>query len=182
MKPEYVLFASILWLSVVPAVRPQSLADLAKKEAERRKLMDQQGAESKSIRQGDPAILAPNGNLSTSSIPRSKTGSAKETTDPKPSLQKIRTVLQKLDGEIRREEERLASLQRRLEVERDTPVKLGRVTSRSGMTSSHQRLLVQIEDVKAKIRRLKGDRLKTYDSGRKAGFLPGELDGKYVRP
>jgi len=35
-------------------------------------------------------------------------------------------------------------------------------------------------ELEAKLKRLKQERLEAYETGRKAGYLPGELDGKGI--
>ena len=40
----------------------------------------------------------------------------------------------------------------------------------------------RIKDWEVKLKRLRQDRFETYDAGLKAGFLPGELDGKGIWP
>jgi hypothetical protein len=178
MKPQYAL---CLWILLAPVVLPgdcpQSLSELAKKEAERRKLLDQQGIEAKRIDQKDAAKLAAKGNISLSSLPPNSRSPSMPPTQlgKKPSLEKYRTALQRLDSEIRRDEERLASLRKRLELEKDVPIRLGRGGRPSAASISMARLQNQVQDLEIKLRRLRDDRLKTYDAARKAGFLPGDL-------
>lgn len=161
MRPQYALFLLLLSL--------QSLSELAKKEAERRKLLDQQGIEAKKIDQGN---LAVKGNITLSSSPPklSSTESGK-----RPSLEKYRTQLRNLDSEIRRDDERLASLRKRLDLEKDVPIRLGRGGRTGTAETARKRLEDQILDLEIRLKRLRADRLKTYDAARKAGFLPGEL-------
>jgi len=161
MRPKYALFLMLLSL--------QSLSELAKKEAERRKLLDQQGIEAKKIDQRDHAAK---GNVTLSSPPP-KVSPAES--GKKPSLERYRTLLRNLDSEIRRDEERLASLRKRLEIEKDAPLRLGRHGKSSTAETATRRLENQILDLEIKLKRLRDDRLKTYDAARKAGFLPGEL-------
>lgn len=178
MKPQYALCLWILLAPVaLPGACPQSLSELAKKEAERRKLLDQQGIEAKKIDQGDTAKLAAKGNVSLSSLPPGSRPPSMSKTQPgkKPSLEKYRTELRNLDSEIRRDDERLASLRKRLELEKDLPIRLGRGGRPSAASTSKARLQNQIQDLESKLKRLRQDRLKTYDAARKAGFLPGDL-------
>ena len=165
MRTKYALFLLLLSL--------QSLSELAKKEAERRKLLDQQGIETKKIDQGD---IAAKGNITLSSPPpRSKVLPSSNQSGKKPSLEKYRTELRNLDSGIRRDEERLASLRKRLEIEKDRPIKLGRGGTAGTAEASRKRLENQILDLDTRLKRLRDDRLKTYDAARRAGFLPGEL-------
>jgi len=161
MRPKYALFLMLLSL--------QSLSELAKKEAERRKLLDQQGIEAKRIDQRD---LSGRGNVTLSSPPPKVPSTEPE---KKPSLERYRTQLRNLDSGIRRDEERLASLRKRLEIEKDAPVRLGRRGRSTTVETATKRLENQILELEIRLKRLREDRLKTYDAARKAGFLPGEL-------
>jgi len=40
----------------------------------------------------------------------------------------------------------------------------------------------QILELQSKLKRLRQERLDIYEAGKKAGFLPGELDGKGIIP
>ena len=178
MKPQYALCLWILLAPVaLPGAGPQSLTELAKKEAERRKLLEQQGIKAKEINQQDAAKLAAKGSISLSSPPPNSKSSSTSSTQPgkRPSLESYRTALRNLDSQIRRDEERLASLRKRLELEKDAPIRLGRGSGSSAAGNARTRLENQIQDLENKLKRLRDDRLKTYDSARKAGFLPGEL-------
>ncbi len=98
-----------------------------------------------------------------------------------PPGQTLRATLQKLDREILRGEERLTLLRARMESARWQLPKVGKI-SRSNNASLSERLRVQIQDLEAKVRQWRRERYETYDVGRKAGYLPGELDGKAVTP
>jgi hypothetical protein len=181
MKPLHGLFTCAL--IAMNASAPQSLSELARKEAERRKAMDQLGIQGKTVEQGDSARLAPGGNVSLSKLPPISKSLPKPPAQlgEKASANKYRTELQQFDREIRRNEERLTSLRGRLQTERAAPVRLGKGSGRM-VSAVQERLQAQINDLEAKIKRLRDDRLRVYDSGRKAGFLPGELDGKGIIP
>ena len=173
------LIAEVLPSSLVA----QSLAEVARREAERRRELDRQGVEAKVI-DGDPAQLAPNGNLSTSSsVPRTRapgdrTSEARRSGTPR----SYRTRIQRLDREIRSREERVAALQERLRKERWALPKVGRLSRSSGSATSQERLQTQIKDLDSKLKQLKRERREVYDEGRRAGFHPGELDGKGLTP
>ena len=178
MKPQYALCLWILLAAMtLPGAGPQSLSELAKKEAERRKLLDQQGIEAKKIEQRDTAKLAGKGNISISSLPPDSRPTSTSPTKPgkRPSLEKYRTELRNLDSEIRRDEERLASLRKRLELEKDAPIRLGRGGRLNAASTTQARLQNQVQDLEIRLKRLRDERLKTYDAARKAGFLPGDL-------
>ncbi|PYV12309.1 MAG: hypothetical protein DMG07_17315, partial [Acidobacteria bacterium] len=80
--------------------------------------------------------------------------------------------------------DRLASLRARVEAERWTPPRAARSRRGTRIVQSEKRprLDVQIKDWEVKLKRLRQDRFETYDAGLKAGFLPGELDGKGIWP
>jgi chromosome segregation ATPase len=151
----------------------QSLADLARKEAERRKQLDQQGVPAKVITQTETSKLAPEGAISVSSIPRTTVSSSgSDKPGKKRSLEKYREELNRLDREIRAGEEHLVSARKKLETEK----------KRMQLTSAKLRLQEQIQDLETRVKRLKEERLKAYDQARRAGYLPGELDGKGITP
>jgi hypothetical protein len=151
----------------------QSLADVARQEAERRRLLDQQGIEAKVI----DGTKIPAGNVSTSADVN-KTSKGTSSVKDKKSLQSIRNSLEKLDRTIRQEEERLGLRRARLQSERWEALKSGR-----GSTGKSQsRLKEEIEELEIKLRSLRDQRSKIYERGKKDGFLPGELDGKGIIP
>ena len=174
-------------LCMMPALLPltldaQSLAEVARKEAERRRELDRLGVEAKVI-DGDAAQLAPNGNVTTSSgtpsfrAPRDPAGRASR---ERPRA--YRTRIQRLDREIRSSEDRIAALQERLRKERWALPKVGRLSRSSGTSTSQERLQGQIKDLESKVKQLRRERREVFDEGRRAGFQPGELDGKGVAP
>jgi hypothetical protein len=169
-------------LSAFLVLGMQSLADVAREESERRKLLEKQGIEGKVV-EGSASALAPNGNLTVSTTP-SETPKKTRAASPKnpASVRSFRTALQKLDRSIRQEEARLESRSARLQAERWAIPKVGRVSSRSWTTDTQNRLQVEIEELQAKLKQLRQERAEIYEEGRKAGFLPGELDGKGIVP
>ena len=174
-------------LLLLALVLGQSLGEIARREAERRRNIDAQGAPEKTILQQDVPRLGSGGALSTSSLPPSPKGppvrsSASRRTRDSP--ERFRGAIQKLDREIRSAEDRLASLRARVEAERWTPPRTARSRrgTRVAQSEKRPRLDVQIKDWEMKLKRLRQDRFETYDAGLKAGFLPGELDGKGIWP
>jgi predicted RNase H-like nuclease (RuvC/YqgF family) len=169
--------------AAVPLLNAQSLAEAARREAERRREIDRQGLEAKVI-EGDPAQLAPDGNLSTSSPVRRDRPTTDREVEPrrKGTPRSYRTKIQKLDREIRSGEDRIAALRERLRRERWALPKVGRISRSSGGSGSQERLQAQIGDLESKVRQLRKERRETYDEGRRAGFLPGELDGRGQMP
>ena len=163
----------------------QSLVDIAREEAERRKRLKEQGIEGKVI-EGNAIHLSPHGNITTSTgptaaaprEPSAKSGSDKSQT----SVRSYRTALQKLDREIQQTEARLTSRRSRLQSERWAPPKSGRSSTRSSGKNSQSQLQAEIEDLQIKLKQLREERFQIYEAGKKAGFLPGELEGKGLIP
>ncbi len=174
-------------LGLITALLPsswaaQSLAEVARKEAERRRELDRQGVEARVI-DGDAARLAPNGNLSTSSAtPSSRVPAEPARSASRERPRSYRTRIQKLDRETRSAEARIAALRERLRKERWALPKVGRLSKSYGAATSQERLLGQIRDLESKVKQLRQERREAWDEGRRAGFQPGELDGKGVTP
>jgi len=177
------LFLLILMTTEAAVLGQQSLADAARKEAERRKALEQQGVKGKVIHRdsgmgtsgGSSRVSAP-----AASVRENSFGARSSKSEA--SLQKIRTALRGLDREIQHGEERLALLRARMESERWQLPKVGRITRGSNGTSTRERLRFQILELEAKLKHWRRERYETYESGRKAGYLPGELDGKGLVP
>jgi chromosome segregation ATPase len=160
----------------------QSLADVARQEAERRKSLDQQGIEAKVI---NAVPQSSGGNLAVSSgASPSPQRASKESVSGKgkTSIEGIRTALQKLDRSIQQTQERLESRRTRLQSERWTISKAKRVSGRGDAETNQNQLKEEIEELKQKLVRLQQERAEIYDRGKKAGFLPGELTGKGIIP
>ena len=176
----------LLFAAFSPAgvrANPQSLAEAALKEAERRKLLEKQGIEGKVIR-SDAGQLAPNANLTQSSpLPPVRKAAIPSSNDKnRASLQSLRKTLQKLDREIRKGEDRLEMLRTKLHDERWALPKVGRISSSTNSSDTQDRLRAQIQELELNLKYLRQERLETYGNGRKAGYLPGELDGKGIIP
>jgi hypothetical protein len=153
----------------------QSLADAARKEAERRKALEKQGIPSKTIIQkGLPQL---------STAAEKPTGPRAPATGGKRlSATHYRTALERLQNDIARTRERLDAARKRFEAERSMPFRLGRNGSQTGSSLNQQKIQVQLQELESRLSRLQEERRKTYDEGRKAGYLPGELDGKGITP
>ncbi len=160
----------------------QSLVDVARQEAERRRELERQGITAKVI-EGDPAQMAPSGNISTSSpSPRFVRQAEEGKLKGRGSARYYRTAIQKLDREIRSLEDRLVTLRERIQAERWALPKSGRAGRSSSGSVSREQLQWQARDIELKLKRLRQERAATYDEGRRSGFLPGELDGKGQMP
>jgi hypothetical protein len=161
-------------LGIIALACLQSLADVAREEAQRRKLLDQQGIEAKVVikrdasgNHEDPPAVRPVANKSPSK--RDQT-----------SLRRYRNALQKLDRSIRQIEDKVRLLRARFQNGRNESQ---RMSKKSGVMNANpqDRLRDQIEDLDIKLKQLQDERFETYDAGKKAGFLPGELEGKELR-
>ncbi len=171
----------LCWLIACALFCLQSLADVAREEAERRRLLEQQGIEEKVI---DP-YAAQDGNITVSTSSPStapKSTSEKSIGSGRTSLHSFRTALQKLDRAIRQDDERLELLRGRVESERWEIQKARRSSSRSRASKSGRDPQEEIDELQIKLRQLRQERSETYEAGKKAGFLPGELDGKGIIP
>jgi hypothetical protein len=177
-----ILLALLLASAAAATGYPQSLAEVARKEAERRQKLDQQGVQVKRIESAEPSQLAPGGAISVSS-PRSGLGPAAAPApkaEPKESLRSFQTRLQKLDRDILQAEERLKLLRARADAERWAPVKAAKGSRGSGSSSSQEQLRWEILELEGKLSRFRQERSDTFQAGRKAGYLPGELEGRGI--
>jgi hypothetical protein len=178
--PALLLTIFLLCMTVALGVA-QSLSEAAQKEAERRKNLAQNGIEAKVIEEDDISDAAMQANVSTFSPVFSSKPASREPAS-KAKVQPYRNALQKYDREIRQSEEKLKSLRAKLNAERWALPKVGKISRNSDSSASEEKLKAQIQDLELKLAQLRRERLETYDAGRKAGFLPGELDGKGVMP
>jgi hypothetical protein len=163
-------------LAVLLQLGFQSLADVAREEAERRRRLDEQGVEARVIEEVS-AGSAENGNISTFTAPEKK---AKKAPDEFPApkakpLRSFRTALQKLDQAIRQSETRLEVQRKRLQIEMRKPTD-------GKENKAQEKIRQEIENLEIKLKQLRQERSQTYAEGRKAGHLPGELDGKGIIP
>lgn len=162
----------------------QSLAELARKEAERRRALKEQGISGKVIESGDHALDGNSGRITTSDStlsPSAPTSGARagKNADRAGSY---RTRLQGLDRRIRQDEEQLRLVKARMAAERWAPPKPGRITRSQTTGSSYEDLRWKALQLEARLKQLRAERREVYEQGRKAGFLPGELEGKRITP
>jgi len=173
------LLILLLGTIFVPAVEPQSLADLAKKEAERRKLLEKRGVKAKVITRED--LRSGTGNISQfSRLEKHSPKGGKPR--PRGSVKSYRNRLKKLDRDIRAAEGRIRLLRLRMAAEkrsRDLTIRTGRSARQN---SNQDRLHWQILELEAKLKQSKRDRSDTFRAGIKAGFLPGELEDRGIIP
>jgi hypothetical protein len=174
----------LVWLGAngCAAFDLQSLAEAARKEAERRQGLDQQNLKVKRFESCDLAQRVPGGTISLSSpgsvaaLPL--TPAAK--TVPRPSLRSFQDRLRKLDRDILQAEGRLKQLRARAEAERWSPTRPAKKSAGFVLSSSARQLASQIQELEAKLVRLRLDRSNAFLDGRKAGFLPGELENRGI--
>ena len=164
------------------AAFPQSLAEAARKEAERRRQLESQGVEEKVFSDEDVR------NTGEGSLTLSSPAYRPQAGRPEPLLakggrspQSYTNSLKKLDREIRQSEERLTLLRSRLQAERWAIV-TGKSARKTSGNSTQERVTAEIQVLETKLKRLRDERQATYDAGRKAGFHPGELEGRGLVP
>jgi hypothetical protein len=161
----------------------QSLADVAREEAERRKQIDQQGIEVKVFESNNS--LASKGNQTTSTSPRPVSLQNETSSDSRKNratLKSYRSALQKLDRAIRQDETQLELLRTRLRSEKWALPKVGRISRNSPAADNQAKLQSQIEALQIKLEQARQERMEIYQAGKKDGYLPGELDGKGTIP
>ncbi len=161
----------------------QSLAEAARREAERRKALEEHGIEGKVIDAETlprpPSADQPRSRPPEHAKPRA---SGEPVTGRRTHAGSYRSVLARIDNEIRRCEERLAVLRLRHEAEKFALPRVGRNAANRTVVGSRERIYWQIQETESKLKRLREERLGAYDAGKKAGFLPGELDGHGIVP
>jgi hypothetical protein len=170
--------------SILEKDSAQSLAELARKEAERRRALKEQGVSGKVIESGGPALDGNSGRVTTSDTTSSLTAltSGSRAVKNADRAGPYRTKLQSLERQIRQNEEQLRLLKARMASERWAPPKPGRITRNLRTGSSFEDLRWKALQLEAKLKQLRAERLEVYEQGRKAGFLPGELEGKRISP
>jgi hypothetical protein len=158
----------------------QSLADIAREEAERRQGLEQQGIEEKIInRPAVPSVPKERQAKAPASSERQKKPSTENASSKnQATVRRFRVALQKLDRRIRQEEEHLALKRARSEESRWPLPKIGSLSTQSRTTNTQERLQKDIDELQIKLKELRQEREETYEEGRKAGILPGELEGK----
>ena len=180
---RYLMWIVMVFCAAIRPVWPQSLAEAARKETERRRQLAAQGITGKVI-EGDGKGQGSTGNVTTftrgagQTVSPARAGELKNRT----SASTYRNLLQKLDRQIVECADRLDLLRRQMEADKWSLPKVGRPSLRQGSQDLKERRLKQLGELEAKLKRLRSQRLTTYDAGRKAGYLPGELDGKGLAP
>jgi hypothetical protein len=96
---------------------------------------------------------------------------------PRATLRSFQSRLQKLDRDIALAEERLKVLKAKADAERWAPVRTIK-GSKGSASSSQDQLRWQILELEGRLELMRRDRSDTFQAGRKAGYLPGELENR----
>jgi hypothetical protein len=158
----------------------QSLVDVAREEGERRKRLEEQGIEARVLDE-NAAGLARHGNITTSTEPAASVHMPSVRSDSlkdQGSVRSYRSVLQKLDRAIQKNEAQLAAKRARLQAEKRANFKSGKASKGAGAENPQRRLQAEIETLQIQLKQLRDERFEAYEAGKRAGFLPGELEGK----
>lgn len=158
------------------------MAEVARKEAERRQKIDEQGVRVKRIESADLPLHAPGGAVSTSSLESrpvaAKTAAARA--EPRPTLRSFQARLQKLDRDIGQAEAKLKVLRARADSERWAGIRTSKGSRGSGSAGAQDTLRWQILDLETRLAGLRRERSDVFQAGRKAGYLPGELESRGI--
>lgn len=169
-------------LLLAPAAGAQSLAEAARREAERRRALEAGGVSGSVVSHENVEAAGRHGAVTTSSIPNRSSRRGESRQSPGGAgARGFRSTLQNLDRQIRDTADRLKIARARIDSERWAQPKPGRQGA-AGVSSSVERYRWQVQELEAKLSRLHQERRETWEAGRKAGFLPGELDGRGVTP
>jgi len=162
----------------------QSLADLARKEAERRKALQEQGVVGRVVAPDDLPGRTGSGRMTVSDSGTSARAAQSDAGSPsnRGKADAYRTRLQNLDRQIREDQEQLRLLEQRMAAERWAPPRAGRIARNQKSGSAYEDLRWKAEQLQARLSRLREERRRVYEEGRKAGFLPGELEGRRITP
>lgn len=176
--------AMLCRLALLLLLTAQSLTDLAREEAERRSAIDQQGIQTRTITTIDATqARAESDDSAADPPPRFRKAPREEALGNRRSLKGLKTLLRRLDQSIRKSEREIELCRRRLHAGRWELPKVGRASKTgSDQGDAQKRLQERIEKAEIELKQFRRERLEAYEEGRRAGFLPGELDGKGVVP
>jgi len=178
-----VAFFAALFVLDGPAEEMQSLMDAARMEAQRREKVEQLGIV-ETVIEGNGACYTGEGNVTlfdSPQIDREKPKVAASSKD-RSSLRRFRSQLKKLDRNIQQEEGRIDKLQDRLLELKRKNLRIQDISKIADNEELQERTRLQIEELKNKLKLLKKEKSEVYDSGRREGFLPGELQGRGIVP
>jgi hypothetical protein len=176
-------FSLLLLLSpgVSSICRTQSLAEVARLEAERRQKIAEQGIEVKRLRNQDGVGARSGAAISLSQpVARSPADAARTRAEPRPALSTFQSRLQKLDRDIAQADAKLKILKARVDAERWAPVKTSKGSLGSGPSSAQNQLRWQLLDLEGQLSTMRKERGDIFLEGRKAGYLPGELEKRGI--
>ena len=173
-NPRSLLIAILLCAGAVPG---QSLSEAARREAERRRLLEEKGVTAKVISEIPASAAAASVTTSAPAYSRtpSTAGSGKATA---PALKSCRSTIERLDRQIREARDRLELLRGRLDAARKEDSELWRPSRTAASRGKAQQVREQVADAETRLSRLREDRLAAWDRCRRAGFLPGEIEGR----
>ena len=119
--------------------------------------------------------------MTTSTEPAASVRMPSVRSDPlkgRESVRSYRSALQKLDRAIQQNEAQLAAKRARLQAEKRANFKSGKASKGAEAENQRSRLQAEIEALQVKLKQLRDERFEAYEAGKRAGFLPGELEGK----
>ena len=76
----------------------------------------------------------------------------------------------------------MAGKRARLQTEKRANFKSGKASKGAGAENLQNRLQAEIKELQIKLKQLRDERFEVYEAGKRAGFLPGELEGKALIP
>ena len=76
----------------------------------------------------------------------------------------------------------LAAKRARMQAEKWANLKSGKSSRGNGAENQQSRLQAEIDALQIKLKQLRDERFEVYEAGKRAGFLPGELEGKGIIP
>ena len=76
----------------------------------------------------------------------------------------------------------LAAKRARMQAEKWANLKGGKSSTGGGAENPQIRLQSEIDALQLKLEQLRDERFEAYETGKRAGFLPGELEGKGIIP
>jgi hypothetical protein len=158
--------------------------DVAREEGERRKRLEEQGIEGRVLDENAAGLARP-GNITTSTERAAPVHMPSVRSDPlkgQGSVRSYRSALQKLDRSIQQNEAQLTAKRARMHAEKRANFKSGKASKGAGANDPQRRLQAEIEALEIKLKQLRDERFESYEAGKRAGFLPGELEGKALIP
>lgn len=171
-------------LALLTAFNLQSLVDVAREEAERRKRLEEQGIVAKVI-DGNATGSGRKANItiSTEGDYKPKEAAARpDSAKSKESVRGYRQALQKLDRAIQQTESRLSSNRARSQAAKWQNPQNAKSSNRGQPKDLQAQLQAEAVELELKLKQLREERFEVYEAGKKAGFMPGELDGKGIIP